>query len=1425
MNVRNLIQMPLLLAVIFPCASHAQSLPAPAAAARSYGKLPLTFEANQGQVSGQVKYLSRGSDYSVFLTSKAMVLAINPSSSPQPSAPTAARAKQQTRPAAQPAHTITFTLVDASPTAIAVGENVQPGKANYFIGNDPSKWRTNIPTYGRVRYKNVYAGIDLVYYGNQRQVEYDFVVAGGADPGQIKFQISGADQLRIDDAGDLVLKVGSGELKFQAPAIYQESHGQRTAISGRYRVDGNEQIVFEVDKHDGSKPLVIDPVLVYSTYLGGRSSDQVQAIGLDSIGNLYLAGNTNSPDFPLAVGTAVPSTNTNPMFVAKLDVSGSNLLYADYIAGSVADSPQSIQVTTAGTVYITGTTESPDFPTVNPFQLKLSGYEDVFISELSPDGATLQYSTYLGGSSGQNPVGIGLGPNGEILVAGSTSSADFPVANAVQSTFPAAPADTQAPLAAFMTELTADGSALTYSTFLSGTTFPGETECFEQCSLYTAPIGFAVDASGNAYIAGDTDNSDYPTTSGAYITTFPVTTSSYASASFVTKLSSAGKLSYSTYFGVPGSTYTATGLSSMALDAAGEAYILGYYGSAASFPQVGAGVCNTQNTALCTSTFLTKFSADGSSLVLSTLLPLNPSASFSQVALDSNANIFLTGSYYVQNLSTNPGLIDPIEGASGSSEVLLSELDPAAATQPFLTLLGGTQSENLSAMAIDSTGAVYLAGSTSSSDFPVTEASYQQTNAGSPDIFVSKIDMNTAAPAVAIAPSLLQYSIRNVGTAGQQKSVLLRNMGTAPLLISSATISGDFAQTNTCGTSVPAGGTCTFAVTFNPIAPGSLFGTILIEDNAVGSPHFINLSGVGSTPVVQLSAASLTFASLQVNSTSKAQSVTLTNQGNATLNVGSIVATGDFAQTNNCPASVALGAGCQILVTFTPTAGGALTGAITITDNAADSPETIVLTGSGYTTTATVSPSTLQFASTQAATTTAAQTVKITNTGANAMQMYGVTVSANFTQTNNCSSIAPQASCSVNVTFSPKASGILTGSLSLNDNASGNPQLIALTGTGVAPVVSIAPASLTFATQDAGAVTTQKLTITNQGNAPLSFSKIQMQGDYSQTNNCTAVAASASCTVNVSFDPTSSGTLAGSITFTDTAATSPQIVLLSGVGVAAQVTLSPAALKFMGAPIGTMSSAQAVTVTNSGTAAMTIASIQATGNFAETNNCGSSLAEAASCTVMVTFDPQAAGAQTGTLTLNGNAVNSGVALTGSGADFALTASTSTASAAPGSSATYALSVASVGADFTSPVLLTCSGVPVGSTCTLAPASVTPGGTAVPVTVTVTTVAVSVAGALPASRARALGLWLLRAHGLGLAVLLLFFRRGRVHRGMWLAVLAPLLVGTLMLAGCSGGHNSPAASAAGGTPAGTYQLTVFGTAGTTQHSTGLTLKVQ
>jgi HYDIN/CFA65/VesB-like, Ig-like domain/Protein of unknown function (DUF1573)/Beta-propeller repeat/Abnormal spindle-like microcephaly-assoc'd, ASPM-SPD-2-Hydin len=1430
MRFSSLLPLQLVVAAVLSSVSSAQSIPSQANASQTYGKLPLTFEANQGQTNGQVKFLSRGSNYSVFLTSQSMVLALAPSSNSQPTTatPTVAAhtaspvSAKQAAPASQKPKTVSFTLVGASSNATPVGENLQPGKANYFIGSDHSKWRTNIPTYARVRYKNVYPGIDLVYYGNQRQVEYDFVVAAGADPSQIKFNVTGADTLAIDESGDLALKVGNGQLKFKAPAIYQETGSQRSAISGSYRVNGNQQVVFDVDKHDSSKPLVIDPVLVYSTYVGGRSDDEVSDMGIDSIGNLYLNGYTTSPDFPLAVDN-VPNTNSQPIFVAKLDVSGSTLLYADYIAGSYYDSPHSMKVTADGTVYLEGQTSSQDFPTVHPYQATLSGNQDVFVSELSPDGATLVYSTYLGGSTYQSPNGIALGPNGEILVTGTTQSSDFPVANAIQSTLPPSPPTVGQVVAGFVTEFSADGSTLNYSTYLTGTQFIGAAYC-EFCQMSTSPQAIAADSSGNAYLVGSTNSSNYPTTDNAFITTFPFSANTGSTASFVTKLNSSGQLSYSTFFGVPGSTTGYIQPNAMALDAEGEVYLLGYYDSSQTFPIVAAGVCNEQNAALCRTAFLTKFAADGKSVVFSTLLPVFQNANLQLIALDGNENIFLGGTDYAQPTGTDPGLINPIEEANGAGDILLAELDPGAANQSFLTFFGGVQGDGLDAMVLDSSGALYIAGVTSSADLPVTEAGYQQTNGGSADAFAAKIDMNTAAPAVAIAPSLLQYSIRDVGTSGQQKSVILRNMGTAPLLISSAVISGDFTQTNTCGSSVPAGGTCTFEVTFTPTAPGSRFGTILIQDNAVGSPHFINLSGVGSTPVVELSATSLTFDSLQVNATSAAQTISLTNQGNATLILSSIAASGDFTETNNCPPSVALGASCQIQVKFKPTAGGTRTGAITFTDNAGDSPEIVSLTGSGYTTTAAVSPSSLQFNATQASATAAVQIISVTNTGANTLQMYGVTVTGNFTQTNNCGTLAPNASCSINVTFTPKSSGTLTGSISLNDNAAGNPQTIALTGTGVAPVVTLSAPSLTFANQNAGSAVAQKLTITNTGNAVLNFSSIQVQGSFSQTNNCTAVAPSASCTVNVAFNPNASGATTGSITFIDGAVNSPQVVALNGTGQAPQITLSPTSLQYPGAPIGTPSAGQAVTVTNSGTAAMTISGIQATGDFAQTNTCGASLAPSATCTVMVTFNPQAAGARTGTLTLAGNTQNSGVALSGSGADFSLTASDATTSATAGSSATFTVNVASVGAPFSSPVALSCSGVPVGSTCTVSQASVTPGGSPVPVTVTVTSVAASSNAALPAGGSD-LGLWWLRVHGVSAAVLLVFFRRGRKHRGLWLAVIAPLIVGTLMVAGCGGSGHKTTPAATGGTPAGTYQLTVLGTAGTSQHSIGLTLKLQ
>jgi Beta-propeller repeat len=463
----------LLIGALGSLSSFAQQSPAPATLQPKvnsrYGHLPLTFQANKGQTDPRVQYMSQGNGYSVFLTSQGMVLSLRSSASTGDSTASASTSKASgtssalSSPSAKvkaTTHAVTFTLMNSTPQTTAVGENQQPGKANYFIGSDPSKWQRNVPTYGQVRYKSVYPGIDLVYYGKNRQVEYDFDIAAGADASQIKFQVTGADSMSIDASGNLTLKVGTGQLQFLAPAVYQMVNGQRTPVAGSYQVNGKE-ITFQLASHDSSKPLVIDPVLVYSTYLGGRSDDQAVAVGVDSTGNTYIVGQTQSTDFPLASATNLPSTNSDPIFVSKMDVSGSNLLYADYIAGSANDYAAAIAVAPDGTAYVTGGTSSPDFPTTaNAYQStnKVGQYSETgFVSELSADGSTLEYSTFLGGSTYDSPESIQLGLNGQFLVAGSTESSDFPVANAYQSTFPATPTNSSTPDIGFVTQFSADG--------------------------------------------------------------------------------------------------------------------------------------------------------------------------------------------------------------------------------------------------------------------------------------------------------------------------------------------------------------------------------------------------------------------------------------------------------------------------------------------------------------------------------------------------------------------------------------------------------------------------------------------------------------------------------------------------------------------------------------------------------------------------------------------------------------------------------------------------------------------------------------------------------------------------------------------------------------------------------------------------------
>jgi hypothetical protein len=365
----------------------------------SYGQLPLIFEENRDQTDAKVKFLSRGSGYTLFLTSYEAVFNLSGSRSRDNTSGFGHQARPN--PVLPTTNAVLCMKIhNANRTAKVAGADELPGKSNYFVGNDQKKWRINVPTYAKVKYEGIYSGIDLIYYGNQRQLEYDFVVAPGADPRRIQFDICGAKSIRRDQDGDLVLDTGEGELRWHKPVVYQEKSGTRQEIDAHYVIKDKNRVGFGLADYDLRRPLYIDP-LIYSTYLGGSGDDGAYSIAVDSSGNAYVTGRTASTNFP-TMNPLQPTYGggTYDTFVAELNPTGSALVYSTYLGGSGDDGAYSIAVDSSGNAYVTGRTASTNFPTMNPLQPIFGGIYDAFVAELNPTGSALVYSTYLGGPGG-----------------------------------------------------------------------------------------------------------------------------------------------------------------------------------------------------------------------------------------------------------------------------------------------------------------------------------------------------------------------------------------------------------------------------------------------------------------------------------------------------------------------------------------------------------------------------------------------------------------------------------------------------------------------------------------------------------------------------------------------------------------------------------------------------------------------------------------------------------------------------------------------------------------------------------------------------------------------------------------------------------------------------------------------------------------
>ncbi|MBW2145909.1 MAG: SBBP repeat-containing protein [Deltaproteobacteria bacterium] len=667
---------------------------------QSYGKLPLSFERNEGHVNERVKFLAHWGERVYWFTPKEVVLdfsvgnkSTDKAASLRPAVPSNTKTKRIR-------HAVRISFPGSNPNVHIEGLDQQPGRVNYFIGNDKNKWRTNVPIYRGVIYWNIWDGIDLRYEGRGGNLKYEFVVAPGADPGVIRLAYAGIEGLRVSDSGDLVVSTKVGNLIEARPLIYQVEKSQKKEIKGTYRIMESGQVGFSLADYNSSIPLIIDP-LVYSTYLGGSDRDQGCGIAVDDAGNAYV------------IGYAGSTGGESDVFVTKLNPSGSAVIYSTYLGGSGIEEGLDIAVDSSGNAYITGETKSTDFPTASPYQATSAGGDgDAFVAKLSESGSTLIYSTYLGGSDFDYGTGIAIDELGNVYIIGRTRSTNFPTSSPFQ-------ANLQGPSDAFVTRFNAAGSALIYSTYLGGT-------------ADEKGLGMAIDQMGNAYVTGWTYSTDFPTV-------FPYQVSLAGAGSddaYVTKFNENGEPIYSTYLGGSGDDMG----SSIAVDRLGNAYITGETKST-DFPTVnpyqpsyGGGHSDA---------FVTKLNADGSSLIYSTYIGGSGSNQESSIdiVVDELGSVYITG--YTSSKDFPTVFPDQAENTSDwdGEDGFVTKLNSAGSALIYSTYLGGRYGDHSRSIAVDGSGDVYVTGRTGSSDFP-TVAAYQSGLLGSIDAFVTKIHID-----------------------------------------------------------------------------------------------------------------------------------------------------------------------------------------------------------------------------------------------------------------------------------------------------------------------------------------------------------------------------------------------------------------------------------------------------------------------------------------------------------------------------------------------------------------------------------------------------------------------------------------------------------------------------------------------------------
>jgi centrosomal CEP192-like protein/ASPM-SPD-2-Hydin domain-containing protein/HYDIN/CFA65/VesB family protein/beta-propeller repeat-containing protein len=902
-------------------------------------QLPLAFEQNVGQAVAGADFLVRSGAMQAEISAARIRVSLPP-----------AQGRQQ-----QLAIQLDGAREDAEPNP---ADRLQ-GDSNYLIGKDATAWRQHVTQYGRVRYLEIYRGIDLTYYGNGTRIEHDFVVHAGADPSQIHLSLDGARNVQVGDNGDLRIALESDAITLHRPRAYQTIAGVQRDVPASFVVKGHH-VRLSLGAYDRSRELIIDPVLDYSTYLG-NASIYVTGVAVDAAGDTYIAGGAPIA-YPATANAVTCSSCVTPanklaVFVTKLNPTATAVLYSTFIGGSVDpnsnpsnDQSNALTVDANGDAIATGTTSSADFPLKNPISAGTPTTEDGFLVSLTPDGSGLNFSSRLGGSSSSStsalvyPESLATDSNGNVYAAGLSQSAYLPVTPGALNAF----TPTYSNNGAFLLKLSSNG-ALIYGAVVGGT---------GQASGSTGPTGLAVDSDGVVYMAGTvgntvfTNTTPWPTTPGAYQTAL---ISPADNAPFLTRISSDGSTILS-------STLVGSGsVTAMALTPSHDVLITGQAGY--NFPVTADAYQSNTSTSvngvisLGALGFFAKVSQDGTQLLYSSAFgPSSLNLSINGIKEDPSGNVWLAGT----TTGALPTLVHPLQSVFGGfgvgGEGFIAQFDPPMHNLLFSSYIDGvTGASQVKGLAIDSNGLAHIAGVATQS-FPTSPGVIVPTVQPPPPNYfytygyAALIDASKAGGSICFAN--VRGATAQLGTSATGSFDIV-NCGDGPLTISSAQLTSSvfaFASANTCTGTLAAGSSCTLNYTFTPTATGTVTAVITIASDAPMAANAATISGMGTAPVVSLQQTNLTFPPMLLGTKAPTPSVVVQNKGTAPLivNMAQTNATSPFSLAGpTCSSPVIPSGSCLIGVTFNPTAAGSATGTLTIYTNDPKTPSvTVSLSGS-----------------------------------------------------------------------------------------------------------------------------------------------------------------------------------------------------------------------------------------------------------------------------------------------------------------------------------------------------------------------------------------------------------------------------------------------------------------------------------------------